>query len=207
MRTKGRISSWNDEKGYGFISPLQGGSRVFAHIKVFSHRGRRPVVGDVVTFSVSTDARGRPCADAASIAGVPETKKPRQPGGVYEWVAGGFLLTVAGAVAVSAIPASLLFFYLIFSAVTFSVYAFDKSAARRGAWRTSENTLHLLSLVGGWPGALVAQRRLRHKSRKQPFRFIFLTTVVLNFGAFFWLFTPGGAEAWQSVITAIELTR
>lgn len=203
MRTKGKIASWNDGKGYGFIVPFEGGDQVFAHIKAFGNRGRRPVVGDVVTFSMSTDARGRPCAKGATIAGVPRTVKPKRSGVLSSVIAAGFLLIVVGAVLVSAIPVPILLLYLIVSAATFGAYAVDKSAAKKGAWRTSESTLHLLALVGGWPGALIAQSHLRHKSRKQPFRAVFWATVVMNCAAFIWLFTPGGAKAWQLVAAAI----
>ena len=60
--------------------------------------------------------------------------------------------------------------YIGLSAVTFVRYALDKSAANNDRWRTPENTLHLLGLLGGWPGALVAQGQLRHKSKKTSFR-------------------------------------
>lgn len=66
------------------------------------------------------------------------------------------------------------------SLVTFIVYAMDKAAARAGRWRTSEATLHLLALACGWPGALVAQQQLRHKSAKRQFRVVFWATVWLN---------------------------
>ncbi|WP_045233864.1 DUF1294 domain-containing protein [Deinococcus pimensis] len=66
------------------------------------------------------------------------------------------------------------------SAVTFAVYARDKRAAARGGWRTPEVTLHLLALCGGWPGALLAQRTLRHKTRKLIFRVVFVLTVLAN---------------------------
>lgn len=84
------------------------------------------------------------------------------------------------------------FIYLAASMVTFVAYYIDKSAARKGRWRTQEGTLHMLALIGGWPGALVAQTVLRHKSRKQPFRVIFWLTVILNCAALAWLLTPGG---------------
>lgn len=201
---KGKITSWNDDKGYGFISPLAGGNRIFVHIRAFANRARRPVVDDVVTYSMSADARGRPCAEAATIAGVPTTAKPKQPSGLLSHVlALGFLLFVGGAVLVSAIPMPILLAYLVVSSATFAAYALDKAAAEKGDWRTSESTLHLLALVGGWPGALIAQSRLRHKTRKQPFRAVFWSTVVLNCAAFVWLFTPEGANAWRSLIVAV----
>lgn len=70
--------------------------------------------------------------------------------------------------------------YLGLSALTFAIYALDKSAARKNRRRISEGTLHLLSLAGGWPGALIGQNLLRHKSSKAPFRFVFWVTVFVN---------------------------
>ena len=69
MRSKGRITTWNDEKGFGFITPLAGGKQVFIHIKAFSNRNRRPETNDVVTFALSKDKQGRPCAADATLAG------------------------------------------------------------------------------------------------------------------------------------------
>jgi uncharacterized membrane protein YsdA (DUF1294 family) len=74
-------------------------------------------------------------------------------------------------------------FYGAASLVCFIAYALDKSAAINGRWRTPERTLLLLGLAGGWPGAMLAQRWLRHKSRKTPFRVAFWCTVLLNLGA------------------------
>ena len=76
------------------------------------------------------------------------------------------------------------------SATTFRAYARDKSAAQRGAWRTSEGTLHLLALAGGWPGALLAQQLLRHKSTKSEFGRVFWGTVILNVAGFLLFCSP-----------------
>ena len=67
--------------------------------------------------------------------------------------------------------------------VTAWMYAHDKSAARAGAWRVSENQLHLLSLLGGWPAAWWAQQNLRHKTSKASFRTVYWLTIVLHCGA------------------------
>ncbi|MFN7643297.1 MAG: DUF1294 domain-containing protein [Burkholderiales bacterium] len=82
-----------------------------------------------------------------------------EPGAVWPWI---------------------LLVYLVASAITFAVYAHDKRAAVRGAHRVSERTLHWLALVGGWPGALLAQRLLRHKTRKPFFRTMLRLTIGLH---------------------------
>jgi uncharacterized membrane protein YsdA (DUF1294 family) len=90
--------------------------------------------------------------------------------------------------------------YLVASAVCFLAYAVDKSAARAGRWRTSEQTLHLLALLGGWPGALIAQNLLRHKSQKTGFLLILGATVVINCGALVWLIS---ANDWPPIVESV----
>lgn len=80
--------------------------------------------------------------------------------------------------------------YAACSIVCFGVYAWDKAAARAGRRRTPESTLLLLGLAGGWPGALLAQRWLRHKTSKASFQLRFWGTVLLNAGLFAWLALP-----------------
>ena len=92
------------------------------------------------------------------------------------------------------IPLFIIALYAIVSTVTFVTYAIDKSAAQKGNWRTSEATLHLMSLFGGWPGALIAQQTLRHKSSKAEFQFEYKVTVILNITVTVWLLTPHGPE-------------
>ena len=75
--------------------------------------------------------------------------------------------------------------YITMSALTFIVYAVDKSRATRGAWRVRESTLHLLELAWGWPGALAAQVVLRHKCRKTSFMLVFWLIVAIH--AVVWL--------------------
>ncbi len=92
--------------------------------------------------------------------------------------------------------------YVAVSLLTFTIYAIDKSAARAGRWRTPEATLHLLALAGGWPGALLAQQWLRHKSAKRSFRTVFWVTVVLNLVGLVLLCSPQ-ADAWASGLCQI----
>lgn len=75
---------------------------------------------------------------------------------------------------------AVLLIYGFASFVTFCLYAHDKRAAICNQWRVPEKTLHLASLLCGWPGALVAQQVLRHKNRKTSFQVVFWMTVAVN---------------------------
>lgn len=68
---------------------------------------------------------------------------------------------------------------LALSLVAFFVYRSDKRRAAAGEWRVPEATLHLLALIGGWPGAFLAQRAFRHKISKVPFQCVFWAVVLL----------------------------
>lgn len=70
--------------------------------------------------------------------------------------------------------------YLLASVVTLAAYWLDKRAAAKGRWRTREKTLHGLAVAGGWPGALLGQRLLRHKTRKRGFQFVTWTIVLAH---------------------------
>ena len=201
MRVKGRIRSWNDQKGFGFIEPDESGKQVFIHISAFSNRNRKPATGELVTYALATDGQGRPCAVKATLPGDILPKRAKGIGKALAVIGAILFLCVIGvSVAASKLPPAILGLYLVASLITFIMYAVDKSAAKRGARRTPESTLHWLSLIGGWPGGVIAQQTLRHKSKKKSFRTVFWMTVVLNVCALFWMFTPEGLEMVQSWI-------
>jgi uncharacterized membrane protein YsdA (DUF1294 family) len=95
-------------------------------------------------------------------------------------IVSAFLVVLCAAVLLGSIPPPVLGLYAFMSVLLYFMYAADKSAAISGKWRISEATLHLVALLGGWPGGLIARHRLKHKTIKQPFRFVFWCTVVLN---------------------------
>ena len=66
------------------------------------------------------------------------------------------------------------------SVVSYGLYFWDKRRARKGVWRISEKTLHLWELLGGWPGAFLAQRQLRHKSSKASYQVAFWLIVLTH---------------------------
>ena len=204
MRTKGKITSWNDGKGYGFISPLSGGKQVFIHINAFSNRNRRPEIGQVVTYGISSDKQGRPCAVKATLAGDRlQQNEKNNIESISIGTAGVFIGIVAFSVVGGKLPPVILIIYVALSILTFFAYALDKAAAKKGSWRTQESTLHLFALLGGWPGALIAQQKLRHKSKKASFRSVFWVTVVFNCGAFVWLFSSAGSALLNSFLESV----
>ncbi|HET7268955.1 MAG TPA: DUF1294 domain-containing protein [Oleiagrimonas sp.] len=186
---------WHDDRGFGFVVPNGGGERAFLHIKAFRARSHRPAVDQLVTYTVARDARGRARAeDVAFVQLIELANARRETGGWRVLLAGAFLLCITLSVQARKLPAVVLWTYLAFSVITLMAYAKDKVAARTGRWRTRESTLQLLALVGGWPGALVAQCWLRHKIRKASFQRSFWFTVIVNAAVLVWLLTPTGAK-------------
>lgn len=107
-----------------------------------------------------------------------------------------FLFFLVAAWLLGRLPLLLALAYAIASGIAFAVYAIDKSAARNGSngrQRTRERSLHALAIAGGWPGALLAQTLLRHKSRKLRFQLMFWLTVTLNCAALAWFMLVGRA--------------
>ena len=81
---------------------------------------------------------------------------------------------------------AVLLVYAIMSAVAFAFYWRDKRQAQRDRWRVPESTLHAIELLGGWFGAWLAQRTLRHKSSKPGYQLVFWTIVAVHAAAWVW---------------------
>jgi len=204
MRYKGKIDSWKDDRGFGFIAPKPGGHKVFVHISSFLNRKRRPAGNEIVSYALKTDAKGRPQAVSVEFSDEPVSiVSPASWSKAALIFAAAFVSFVASATLIGRLPLAVLGIYLVTSVIAFIAYALDKSAAKNDKWRTPESTLHLFAAVGGWPGALAAQRLLRHKSKKQSFQIVFWGTVVLNCCVLGYLFTPSGAELIRSVLSRI----
>jgi len=59
MEQQGRLTQWNDARGFGFITPLGRGPRVFVHISQFQQTNRRPCLHDRLTYTIGRDGQGR----------------------------------------------------------------------------------------------------------------------------------------------------
>ena len=167
-----KIVEWDRRRGYGFLQV--GKQRVFLHRHDFVEHHKQPAVGDTVRFMLGKNAKGRTCATNAvhvndggritvlnvlmmvSLLVLPVIALQRR-GADFRWVS---------------------VYVLVLAVLAYGAYALDKRRARAKEWRLSETGLHLLELLGGWPGAFLAQRRLRHKCSKGSYQVVFWLIVL-----------------------------
>lgn len=171
-RIEGTVSDWVAERGFGWVHSVEGS--LFAHIREFP-KGRVPLKGDEVTFITGKDPAGRVCATKLIL------KKAHEGPGLWACTQLAVLL-VMPVLAGFKLPGPgwvLPFLMLVVSVFAWICYRGDKKAAATGAWRISETALHSLELLGGWPGAFLAQQRYRHKTRKASYQAIFQSIVFL----------------------------
>lgn len=177
----GTIVKWNEDKGYGFIKPQPNGKDVFLHISNYSKSYKKPCEGLRVNYFVSMNDKGREAAYRVYPVSGHKNNAHQLWQQCSAIIVNALLFSSLYFLYSSKlIPLSVPFFYMIISLFTFGLYILDKSAAQNDTWRTSEDILHLFSLLGGWGAAALAQSFLRHKSKKRSFRNVYWMTVALN---------------------------
>jgi uncharacterized membrane protein YsdA (DUF1294 family)/cold shock CspA family protein len=204
MRYVGRITDWNDEKGFGFVAPNGGRWPSLRAHQSLRTCLKAPVSGQLISYELATDEQGRFKAAGNSVRR-PSAKKAvssNRAAWPRKIIGAAFLVLLALAWLSSRMPLAVLLAYAGASLVALILYGADKSAAENNRWRTPESTLHVVALFGGWPGALIAQGVFRHKSTKEEFQTVFWTTVVLNCAALLWLLESGKAVAINRAIFA-----
>ena len=206
MSQIGVIESWDDAKGFGFIRCNNLKQQVFIHISAFNKTRLRPVAGNAVQFEL-VNKRGKVHAEnarllksAAAQATTQTLGKPKVTNATRATrtrnktankiktssnpaillIAVSFIGVFALAYSLAILPLWPFVYISIISLMTLLTFAWDKRAARNNSWRISEARLHLLSLLGGWPGALLAQQWLRHKSAKGRFKVILWLAIISN---------------------------
>lgn len=216
-KQQGVVKKWQDDKGFGFIE-TDNGDAVFFHVSEFKAH-RRPNVGEQVIFTTAQDNQGRLQAKQVQELAFVQQKIAQKNQQIRQrnarksqqadfesgqknrlFLGLGFygvliLLAVMGKLSWLVVG-----WYAILGLITYFSYAKDKAAAQSGDWRTPESTLHLLSLLGGWVGAMVAQTYLRHKSQKAEFRTTYYLTVVINLAVLLFIVAGDGFDVIKNIV-------
>jgi len=197
-RVDGNLTQWNDARGFGFLTPLRSHEQTFVHISAFPSGSTRPRLGAAYSFAVEVCRDGKRQAIQVQPEGrpggrVPQQIRPPRPGtrpeprrragrsGSANYLTiVAFAAVVLGANSVWPVPLWIAGVYAVASVVCYFAYLVDKRAAVAGRWRVTESALLTLGFLGGWPGAIIAQQTLRHKTQKATFRRAFWVSVVLN---------------------------
>lgn len=208
IREKGKIIKWNDDKGFGFILPTDNQKNIFVHIKSFSDQSVRPTEGQDVTYTIERNNDGRDAAIKVSRASDNIVKNRASSNHnknsnpmyrrsntnntqldfksahsipllytiiILSFIAFLFHFSIEGK-----LPPLVVGIYIAMGIMTYYIYSEDKDMAINNERRISEQRLLTLSLFGGWIGALIAQQKFRHKTKKISFQMSFWTTVFFN---------------------------
>ena len=212
MTQTGEVIRWDAERGFGFIATPAGEQNIFFHVRDFrggepaeglAVRFEQIEVGGKGPRAMAVQPLARAAAPSpagpartADRAANPQRRNGRAPSSAPRGLDGQpalfaiALLAWLGLLAAISLRGAwpwdlpvVLAGLLVLNIATFFSYALDKTAAAQGRWRTPESTLHALAAAGGWPAAWLAQRALRHKSRKREFLAVYVLTVGLHLGA------------------------
>lgn len=210
MQLTGSVVFWRDDKGFGFVLCEQTQQKLFFHIRDHAGSTGRPQTGDLLYFSQAKDKRGRDIAAPWRFATAKTSASPAEHNtnsnkstdhSIYYanqlalWFRIAFLIAVVAALLFGQLLYVLPLLYLEASIFTYWLYKADKEAAiARHGNRLAEQSLQLFALIGGWPGAYLAQRQLAHKRSKLSFRREFGFVIVGNALLVIWLLSPWGEQ-------------
>ncbi len=169
----GKIVAWDSKRGFGWLEC--DGERLFVHLREFKGSEIIPGLDVKFPFVVGTDVQGRPCAKGVDASLVNGRVK------VSGWLLLAALLfwPIAGIASLSSLWWIPVLQMAILSTVIYKLYEHDKRQAIHYAWRIPQTIMYLGEMAGGWPGAFIAQRRLRHKSAKKTYQSIFWGIILI----------------------------
>ena len=196
----GKLIRWKDDRGFGFIQPNHDSQEVFLHISEIKDSTRRPKENDTIYYYVTVGEDGKIRACNAFILGA-RSKSTSRSSAIDTKTRPGLSFPIIEVLLLSMFPLFsaihftwktrnplFLVLYPSMSLATYVLYAKDKHAAKRDSWRIPERTLHLCEFAGGWVGGFIAQRTLRHKSKKESYQAVFWAIVFIHYIVWtFWL--------------------
>lgn len=183
---RGKIVYWNDQKGYGFIKIPKIENNIFFHISAYAYEKRRPQKDRTVSFLLQKNQnkiQALRIVERGDEDGLFEqVALDARRAGPHHFEAAIYLaLALLFYIILSTLSITITIASLSISILTFILYSIDKRAAINAHFRIPEASLHLASLLGGWPGALIARPILRHKTNKNRFIIFFWLSVIINF--------------------------
>ncbi len=181
----GTISEWDAEKGQGFITVSGQPKRIFFQLADVSRKGHSPKVDEYVRFHVTKDVYG-----SIRATDIETPTSFNFSSAIAVW----FASVLCASVYLFEYSLIATVFYFLVSAITYAIYAFDKSAEQHGGWRIPLFSLYFLSLIGGWPGALLAQGFLYYRYHDDLFKVLLWFTALANFTLYCWTLSPHGNE-------------
>lgn len=187
LGVSGSITQWLPEKAHGFIQTDTIEEPIFFHINVLDNKTQTPKIGEQVHIQAAYDeqkrrwratfvsSEQRKRATALKIQRENAFIRPDKPKLLYS-----SLLILCWLALISYYSWQLAASFILISSITFIIYAWDKYCAKKQYSRIPENTLHALSLLGGFSGALLARYTFRHKTQKHAFIILFWLSVFIN---------------------------
>jgi uncharacterized membrane protein YsdA (DUF1294 family)/cold shock CspA family protein len=181
----GKLIKWKDNRGFGFIQPVDRSQKVFLHISEPKDATRCPQENDTIYYHLTVNPNSKVRAYNAFILGARNNSpslnnRAKRPNNrvssflIVEVLCLSFLPSIGSIhftwTTRNPLP---LFLYPFMSLLTYALYAHDKSRAKQNIWRIPEQTLHLCEIIGGWLGGFIAQRILRHKNQKNSYQIVF----------------------------------
>ena len=181
----GTLTEWDDEHGYGFITPENNGPKVFLHLSGLVEMARRPTAGEAFTYMLEKDEKGRPqAAYACQSKKLSRLRTLPFHHEVLRFAANcrplGLAIIIACCTLSKTYYIGIVISFVINSLLTVAFYWEDKYLAQYQCWRIPENRLHTWELLCGWPGALFAQQGFMHKNKKGEYQREFTYCIVFN---------------------------
>lgn len=180
----GEIIQWQPEKSSGLVQVAQLDEPIIFHLHDVENPQISPQVGEKVTIQAAYDANTLRWT-ATQITSEQrqqqmQQQKIKKPAFLWQGVLFGLVATAVWLLVLAMTERWLIIPTIFMSVISFALFAIDKYKARHQQWRIAESSLHLMDLLGGWCGGLLAMTALRHKIHKKSFLVIFIITVIMH---------------------------
>ena len=182
----GEIIQWQPEKSSGLVKVAQLDEPIIFHLHDVENPQISPQIGKKVTIQAVYDAHAL-CWTATKITSEQrqqpmQKQQPISKKSAFSWqgVLFGLVATAVWLLVLAMTERWLIIPTIFMSVISFALFAIDKYKVRHQQWRIAESSLHLMDLLGGWCGGLLAMTALHHKIHKKSFLVIFTITVITH---------------------------